>query len=103
MKEKLLIFLILAALVILISIPIIFIVSISKEIQEHKKIKNEWQQKVNSCILNENYRKDCKLILYRDVQIHNDKNARIQRDSVDTAAMTGAMVGGFAATSMGLR
>lgn len=34
-------------------------------------ITKEWTEKVNNCVLNPNYRSDCSLILYRDMQIHN--------------------------------
>lgn len=36
--------------------------------------RKEWNDKVTNCVLNENYRKDCKLILYKDAQIHFNQN-----------------------------
>jgi hypothetical protein len=61
--------------------------------QERMRIKQEWQQKVNDCILNENCRDDCKLILYRDAQIHNRKVEQTQQANVMTSAMIGSMIG----------
>lgn len=34
----------------------------------HSKTNKEWTQKVNNCVMNENSRSDCKLILYKDRQ-----------------------------------
>ena len=67
--------------------------------KEHKQVKQEWRLKVNNCVLNENYRKDCKLILYREAQIHNQQVQDNQKSSVMTGAMVGSMVG----VSMGRR
>lgn len=66
-------------------------------VDEHSKIKEEWQIKVNNCVLNENSRNDCKLILYRDKQIHEKK---INNSS---SSMNGAIVGGMIGASMGKR
>lgn len=60
------------------------------------KVRKEWNDKVNNCVLNENYRKDCKLILYRDAQIHNKQ----VKDTQTTSAMTGALVGGMVGASL---
>lgn len=49
------------------------IISIDKD-QNKKK---EWNNKVTNCILNENYRNDCKLILYRDAQIHYQNTSTV--------------------------
>ena len=67
--------------------------------KEHEQVRQEWRLKVNNCVLNENYRKDCKLILYREAQIHNQQVQENQQTSV----MTGAMVGGMVGASMGRR
>ena len=67
--------------------------------KEHERVRQEWRLKVNNCVLNENYRKDCKLILYREAQIHNQQVQENQQTSV----MTGAMVGGMVGASMGRR
>lgn len=34
----------------------------------YSKTHEEWTQKVNGCVMNKNYRPDCKLILYKDQQ-----------------------------------
>lgn len=47
----------------------------------HSKTNKEWTQKVNNCVMNENYRPDCKLILYKGQQ-----NA-IKRDASITTVM----------------
>lgn len=57
------------------------------------QVRKEWNDKVNNCVLNENYRKDCKLILYRDAQIHNQQVQDNQQTSVMTGAIVGSMVG----------
>ena len=49
------------------------IISIDKSRNKRK----EWNDKVTNCVLNENYRKDCKLILYRDAQIHSEKTSTV--------------------------
>ena len=67
--------------------------------KEHEQVKQEWRLKVNNCVLNENYRKDCKLILYRDAQIHNQQ----VQDNQQASVMTGAMVGGMVGASTGRR
>ena len=46
------------------------IISIDKSQNKRK----EWNDKVKNCVLNENYRNDCKLILYKDQQIHSSQN-----------------------------
>lgn len=46
------------------------IISIDKSRNKRK----EWNDKVKNCVLNENYRNDCKLILYKDQQIHSSQN-----------------------------
>lgn len=66
------------------------------QIVKSSEIKKEWNIKVNNCILNENSRNDCKLILYRDKQIHE----RRVKSSSDSSAMSGAMVGGMLGSSM---
>lgn len=70
-----------------------FLIINTSTYKEHKRIEQEWQQKVNNCVLNEQCRPDCKLILYRDRQIHNQKVQDNQQASVMTGAMTGAIVG----------
>lgn len=49
------------------------IISIDKSQNKRKK----WNDKVTNCVLNENYRNDCKLILYRDAQIHSEKTSTV--------------------------
>jgi hypothetical protein len=65
-------------------------------IQEKGKIKEEWQHKVNNCILDKNFRKDCELIIYRDIQIHNEKIEQNKKSSVLTGAIVGGMIGASA-------
>lgn len=67
--------------------------------KEHERVKQEWRLKVNNCVLNENYRKDCKLILYREAQI----NYQQVQDNQQTSVMTGAMVGSMVGASIGRR
>lgn len=67
--------------------------------KEQARIEQEWRQKVNDCVLNEQCRPDCKLILYRDRQIHNQK----VQDNRQASVMTGAMVGGMVGASIGGR
>ena len=57
--------------------------------KEKERVKQEWREKVNACILDPNCRTDCKLILYRDAQINNK---RIEQEQ-QTAVMTSAMIG----------
>ena len=75
-------------------------IKITNYISKAAKINREWQAKVNNCVLNENYRNDCKLILYRDAQIHNQQ---IQNNQTANAAATGAIVGGMVGASIGRR
>lgn len=56
----------------------------------------EWREKVNNCVLNENYRHDCRLIIYRDKQIQNER----QQSRVNQAAISGSMVGAMIGSSM---
>lgn len=67
--------------------------------KEQARIEQEWRQKVNDCVLNEQCRPDCKLILYRDRQIHNQK----VQDNQQASVMTGAMVGGMVGAGIGGR
>lgn len=71
-----------------------FIFEKTNFVQERKRINQEWRQKVNDCVMNEYCRADCKLILYRDAQIHNRKVEQTQRTNVMTSAMVGSMIGG---------
>lgn len=75
---------------------IAFIMFINNITEEVNQVHKEWNNKVNNCVLNENYRKDCKLILYRDAQIHNQE----VQDTQTTSAMTGALVGGMVGASL---
>ena len=75
---------------------IAFIIFINNTTEEVNQVRKEWNDKVNNCVLNENYRKDCKLILYRDAQIHNQE----VKDTQTTSAMTGALVGGMVGASL---
>lgn len=68
MNYKVLIFLTIALVVGAILSGIIILAN------ESQKISTEWDNKVQNCILNENYRNDCKLILYKDQQIHSSQN-----------------------------
>ena len=70
-----------------------FINHITEEVYQ---VRKEWNDKVNNCVLNENYRKDCKRILYRDAQIHNEQ----LKDTQTTSAMTGALVGGMVGANL---
>lgn len=75
---------------------IAFIMFINHITEEASQIRKEWNDKVNNCVLNENYRKDCKLILYRDAQIHDQQ----VQDTQTTSVMTGALVGGMVGASL---
>lgn len=75
---------------------IAFIMFLNHITEKSNQIRKEWNDKVNNCVLNENHRKDCKLILYRDAQIHNQE----VQDTQITSAMTGAMVGGMVGASL---
>lgn len=75
---------------------IAFIIFINNITEEINQVRKEWNDKVNNCVLNENYRKDCKLILYRDAQIHGQQ----VQDTQTTSAMTGALVGGMVGASL---
>lgn len=68
MNYKVLIFLTIALVASAILSGIFFTIDIS---QNKRK---EWNDKVKNCVLNENYRNDCKLILYKDAQIHFNQN-----------------------------
>lgn len=68
MNYKVLIFLTIALVASTILSGII--ISIDKSQNKRK----EWNDKVKNCVLNENYRNDCKLILYKDQQIHSSQN-----------------------------
>lgn len=65
---KIFLFLIIALIASVILSGII--ISIDKSRNKRK----EWNDKVKNCVLNENYRNDCKLILYKDQQIHSSQN-----------------------------
>ena len=72
---------------------IAFIMFINNIAEEANQVHKEWNDKVNNCVLDENYRKDCKLILYRDAQIHGQQKQDTQSTSVTTGAIVGGMVG----------
>lgn len=55
---------------------------IFNEVKKHEKTHAEWMQKVNNCVMNENYRPDCKLILYKDQQ-----NAHRSSSTTSTTVM----------------
>lgn len=86
LKEKFLVFIFIFGI---ISIPYY----VYKTIDKADKIKKEWNYKVNNCVLDMNFRKDCKLILYKDMQIHNQKMQEKSQSSVFTGALVGSMVG----------
>ena len=92
LKEILFYILFMIVVFLIIYIGVLLILQINKS----SKIKAEWNTKVNNCILNENSRNDCKLIIYRDKQIHE----RRIKSSSDSSAMSGAMVGGMLGSSM---
>lgn len=48
--------------------------SIIISIDKSQNIRKEWDDKVKNCVLNANYRNDCKLILYKDAQMHSNNN-----------------------------
>lgn len=69
------------AVLLLVVCLIVFICAIVAQIpivgeffKERDRINKEWNQKVNSCVCDSNYRKDCNLILYKDKQINENKN-----------------------------
>ena len=86
LKEKFIVFIFIFAI---FGIPYV----VYKTIDNANKIKKEWNNKVNNCILDMNFRKDCKLILYKDMQIHNQKIQDNQQSSMITGAVVGSMVG----------
>lgn len=79
--------------VLFFGVLIAFIMFINHITEEVSQVRKEWNDKVNNCVLNENYRKDCKLILYRDAQIHNQQVQDNQQTSVMTSAIVGGMIG----------
>lgn len=86
LKEKFLVFIFI--------LGIIFIpYYVYKTIDKAEKIKKEWNYKVNNCVIDMNFRKDCKLIIYKDMQIHNQQIQRKQQNSIFAGAMVGSMVG----------
>lgn len=81
---------------VLILIPILGIaygISETPYFKEKKRVKQEWREKVNACILDPNCRTDCKLILYRDAQINNNRIEQEQQTKIMTSAMVGSMIG----------
>lgn len=54
--------------IIAIFIGIIILIIGYPKYHEYEKTHAEWIQKVNKCVMNQNYRPDCKLILYKDQQ-----------------------------------
>ena len=91
--------LIIGAIIIGLIILLAYWVTNTSMYKEYERVEQEWRLKVNNCVLNENCRKDCKLILYRDAQIHNQQ----VQDNQQTSVITGAMVGGMVGASMGGR
>lgn len=91
--EEIINYIIIAAIVLFFGGLIVFIIHTSNKVGQ---VRKEWNNKVNNCVLNENYRKDCKLILYRDAQIHNEQ----VKDAQTTSAMTGALIGGMVGASL---
>ncbi len=64
---------------IIVLVILLFIVSskipcVDKFFAENDRINKEWDAKVNNCVLNKNYRKDCTLILYREKQFRDHLN-----------------------------
>lgn len=47
----------------------------------------EWKQKVENCLIDSNYRKDCGLILYKDKQIQENKRAQEIQSSIIFSGM----------------
>lgn len=66
---------------------------------EKTKIEKEWREKVNSCLINKNFRKDCELIIYRDIQIHNQKVDSANARRAYSAGFAGGMAGGMMGAS----
>jgi hypothetical protein len=82
--------------VVLILAPIFLLawgISETPYFKEKQRIRQEWREKVNACILDPNCRTDCKLILYRDAQINNQRIEQEQQTAVMTSAMIGSMIG----------
>lgn len=52
-------------LLILIALVVGCIFCVYQSIQMYTKHHDEWNTKVNNCVMDNNYRKDCKLILYK--------------------------------------
>ena len=63
------------------------------EFKDYTKIHKEWKAKVNNCIMDSNYRNDCKLIIYKDMQNHNMQIQNEQTARITTSAMVGSMIG----------
>lgn len=61
-------------LLIIALIISVMLFSIIISIDKSRNKRKEWNDKVKNCVLNENYRNDCKLILYKDQQIHSSQN-----------------------------
>lgn len=61
-------------LLIIALITSVMLSSIIISIDKSQNKRKEWNDKVKNCVLNENYRNDCKLILYKDQQIHSSEN-----------------------------
>lgn len=58
--------------------------------KEIKQRNIEWKQKVENCLIDSNYRKDCALILYKDKQIQEHKRAQEIQSAI---IFSGAFVG----------
>lgn len=61
---------------------------------DYFKMQDEWNNKVNNCVLNKSYRKDCALIIYKDKQIKHQQEIDDQNASAMNGALVGGMIGG---------
>lgn len=85
-------------ILVVLCIGCFYLFSLTPIYKQYDLRHKEWKTKVNNCVLDENYRPDCALILYKDKQNHNK-----QTDSNMSSAMTGAIVGGMVGASIGRR
>lgn len=74
---------------------IICIIEFPFDFYRSMKVSKEWNNKVNACVLDMNSRKDCKLIIYKDKQIHHQHN-----DNSDMA--TGMALGTATGMAVGM-
>lgn len=70
MKDK---WFVLLFIIVVLSCTVVLSVLLYKELQKDIVKRQDWNNKVNNCVMNNDYRKDCKLIIYKDKQIRNKR------------------------------